>query len=133
MTEATKAPTLADLNKLISKRDAAQAVVKQLEEIIPGFEAQLKDALAAQQAREVVEVTGLAVGTTITFTYGRKDNRTERTGEVVAFAPAADTMPARYKVEVGSGFDIELLTVPARDVATPAPAVAADPLVEVAA
>jgi hypothetical protein len=68
-------------------------------------------------AREAIEVTGLPAGTEVTFEFGRKDNKKTYTGTVVAFRAAVDTLPSAYKVKVGDGFDAEIKTVPARDVA----------------
>ena len=82
----------------------------------------------AAKAREVIDVTGLDAYTKVTFEFGRKDNRKTLSGEVVAFAPAADKLPARYKIEVGSGFEASFYVVPSRDVALAAPVVVADAL-----
>lgn len=79
-----------------------------------------KEAEAAEQAlaasRQQIEVDGLPEFTKVRFTFGRKDTRKEYTGEVVAFRPAQGELPAAYRVETGTGFDLQVLTVPARDV-----------------
>lgn len=117
MTEATvtaKKPT---------KIEALEAKIATTQQALANYEAELgrlkqaeAEAAAIANARKSVEVDGLPAGTKVKFTYGRKDTRKDLTGEVVAFRQALDTLPASYRVEVGAGFDTELLTVPARDV-----------------
>lgn len=94
---------------------------------------ELAAAQAAEQAeaesgaaREQIEVTGLPEFTKVKFTFGRKDNRKEYTGEVVAFRPAGGDLPAAYRIETGAGFDLQVLTVPARDVQPVTPVVVED-------
>ena len=117
MTEATTKPT--KLQALTAKIATLQQQVTTLIAERDQLAAAEQEAAEKQAARASVEVTGLAPDTTISFIYGRKDNRKDRTGVVVAFAAAAGDMPARYKVKAGDGFDAELLVVPARDVYTP--------------
>lgn len=53
-----------------------------------------------------------AVGNVVNLTVGREANRRAVTGVVVGIAlNEAGTQPARYKVEVGTGFDAEFHTV----------------------
>lgn len=53
-----------------------------------------------------------AVGNVVNLTVGREANRRAVTGVVVGIAlNEAGTAPARYKVEVGTGFDAEFHTV----------------------
>lgn len=115
MTEATTTkPT--KIEALRSKIAAKQADLSKLEAALAA-EVLAEETTAAQaQARATIEVTGLPPLSRVRFQYGRKDTRKELTGEVVAFRPAQDTLPAAYRIEVGSGFDTEVLTVPARDV-----------------
>lgn len=117
MTEATIKPT--KLQTLITKHAAAVAAAAKLNAEIDELNVAAEAEAVAGAARRVVDVSGLEVGTAVVFVYGRKDTRKERAGVVKAFAAAVGDMPARYKIEVGDGFEAELLTVPARDVATP--------------
>lgn len=114
MTEATKKPT---------KIEALRAKIAAAQQALANYEAELSrltiaedQAAAERAAREQIEVVGLDAYTKVRFQYGRKATRKELTGEVVAFRPEQGSLPAAYRVEVGSGFDTEVLTVPARDV-----------------
>lgn len=114
MTEATKKPT---------KIEALRAKIAATQQALANYEAELSrltiaedQAAAERAAREQIEVVGLDAYTKVRFQYGRKDTRKEYTGEVVAFRPAQGELPAAYRVETGTGFDTEVLTVPARDV-----------------
>lgn len=122
MTETTKTKpvTVASLTRQIesitSRRDAARQYIlsadAELDALIPQ-----RDALAAaEQARAAIETEGLPPGTQVSFTFGRGDTRTDKVGTVIAFRPKADTTPAAYRIEVGEGFDKEVLTVPAASV-----------------
>ena len=51
------------------------------------------------------------VGNVVNLTVGREAKRREVTGVVVGIATNAAGQPARYKVEVGTGFDAEFHTV----------------------
>lgn len=120
MTDATTvAAKPTKLEALDVKLAAARATVDKLfaerNALVSAQEAEQ----AAAAAREAIDVTGLDAYTKVLFIFGRKENRKQREGNVVAFAPAAGELPARYKIEVGSGFDVEILTVPARDVTLP--------------
>ncbi len=124
MTEATT--KTIDPMKLAARLLAEQTkLTARLAEIATELEpltAIVEAAKAEQAARARVEVTGLDAFTTVEFDFGRKDNRKTQNGTVVAFAPAQDKLPARYKIEVGVGFDAQMLVVPARDVREAAPA-----------
>lgn len=114
MTEATKKPT--KIEALRTKIAAAQQALANYEAELSRLTLAEDQAAAERAAREQIEVVGLDAYTKVRFQYGRKDTRKELTGEVVAFRPEQGSLPAAYRVEVGSGFDTEVLTVPARDV-----------------
>lgn len=114
MSEPTTKPTkVQSLTKRAAELEAKLSVLHK--ELAAAQEAE-KAELAAGAARQQVEVDGLPEFTKVRFTFGRKDNRKEYTGEVVAFRPAQGELPAAYRVETGTGFDLQVLTVPARDV-----------------
>jgi len=71
---------------------------------------------AEAAARAVIDVDGLPAGAKVEFVFGRKENRVTNYGAVIGFAPAEGKLPARYKIEVGSGFDTVIFAVAARDV-----------------
>lgn len=113
MSETTK-PTKAQ--SLLSKIATAEAKLALMhKELAEVQAAEAKEAEIAA-ARQQIEVDGLPEFTKVRFTFGRKDTRKEYTGEVVAFRPAQGELPAAYRVETGTGFDLQVLTVPARDV-----------------
>lgn len=106
-----------------TKIEALQTKITGLQATIDKLNAELAELVKAEEAtageraaREQVEVIGLSPLTKVRFFFGRKDNRKEYTGDVVAFRPAAGELPAAYKIEVGTGFDTDIKTVPARDV-----------------
>ena len=114
MTEATTKPTkLGALNTRIEKLATELAkLTKERDD----YAANEQAILAAAEARKQIEVDGLPQFTKVVFFFGRKENRKQYSGEVVAFRGASDTMPAAYKIETGVGFDLEVKVVPARDV-----------------
>lgn len=122
MTETTKNKpvTVASLTKQIdtlnSKKAAAVAMLDQIGDALPGLIAQRDALAAAEQARAAIETEGLPVGTQVSFTFGRGETRTDKVGTVIAFRPKVDTAAAAYRIEVGEGFDKEVLTVPAASV-----------------
>jgi hypothetical protein len=101
------------INKAI---EATLSKLADLEAKKSKLEVEAEEEAATAAARAKIELVGLPVGTEVTFSFGRKDNRKEFTGKVLAFRPAADTLPAAYKVETGTGFDADIKVVPARDV-----------------
>lgn len=121
----TSAPVLstADQVKLAAKLVAEQTrITARLAEIaiaLVPLEEVAARVKAEAEARAAIDVTGLDAMTQVAFEFGRKENRKTLTGSVVAFAAAEGKVPARYKIEVGSGFNTELFTVPARDVSLP--------------
>ncbi len=54
----------------------------------------------------------VAVGTVVTFDYGREDRRHERSGKIVARKNSEDgNKVLQYRVQVGDGFEAELVNV----------------------
>ena len=114
MTEATTKPTkVQSLSKRAAELEAKLAVLHKELAAAQAIEAAEAE---AGKSRNEIEVTGLAEFTKVKFTFGRKDTRKEYTGEVVAFRPASGDLAAAYRIETGAGFDLQVLTVPARDV-----------------
>ena len=124
MTEATTKPTkLEALNTRITKLTAE---LEKLTKERDDYAANEQAILAAAEARKQIEVEGLPQFTKVVFFFGRKENRKQYSGEVVAFRGASDTLPAAYKIETGVGFDLEVKVVPARDVELAQPVVLED-------
>lgn len=58
------------------------------------------------------EFADVAVGTVVTFDYGREDRRHERSGTIVARKNNEDgSKVLQYRVQVGVGFEAELVNV----------------------
>lgn len=131
MSETTPAK-LTKLQTLDAKITAGEAALTKLREERNKLAAEETQAVEQAAARKQIEVDGLDEFTKVRFTFGRKDNRKDYTGEVVAFRPASGDLPAAYRIETGTGFDLQVLTVPARDVQPIAP-VAVEDAAEVAA
>lgn len=104
------------IDKLLASKAAAIAAIAAADEALPALQAERAAEVAAEQARELTESTGIPVGTQITFDYGRGETRTTKSGKVLAFRAKSDTVPAAYKVEVGEGFDLDVVTVLAANV-----------------
>lgn len=104
------------LQALRNKIEAAEAALVKLRAEATTLEQSEQAESEKAAARKQIEVDGLPEFTKVRFTFGRKDNRKDYTGEVVAFRPATGDMPAAYRIETGVGFDLQVLTVPARDV-----------------
>ena len=114
MTESTTKPTkLEALNTRIEKLTTELAKLTTERDNFAANEA--AERIRADN-RKQIEVDGLPQFTKVVFFFGRKENRKQYSGEVVAFRGASDTLPAAYKIETGVGFDLEVKVVPARDV-----------------
>lgn len=101
----------AQIAKLEAARAAAVVTIEGIDAKLPELITQLHREVEAAERIAEIEAKGVAVGSVITFDYGRAATRTERSGKVLAFRPKTDTVPAAYKVEVGEGFDLEVVTV----------------------
>lgn len=123
MSETTKLSKVQSLTKRAAELEAKLAVLHK--ELAAAKAVEAAEAEAGKN-REAVEVTGLPEFTKVRFTFGRKDTRKEYTGEVVAFRPASGDLAAAYRIETGTGFDLQVLTVPARDVQPVTPVVVED-------
>jgi hypothetical protein len=113
MSETTKPTKVQSLSKRVAELEAKLTVLHKELAVAQAVEAAEAE---AGKNREAVEVTGLPEFTKVRFTFGRKDTRKEYTGEVVAFRPASGELAAAYRIETGTGFELQVLTVPARDV-----------------
>ena len=89
------------LAKFISYVEADRAELAALQEVLPTL----------PEVAEGVPGATYDVGNVINLTVGREAKRREVTGVVVGIATNAAGQPARYKVEVGTGFDAEFHTV----------------------
>ncbi len=113
MSENIKPTKVQSLSKRVADLEAKLAVANK--ELVAAQEVEAA-AAEANKHRDLVETIGLPEFTKVRFTFGRKDTRKEYTGEVVAFRPASGELSAAYRIETGTGFDLQVLTVPARDV-----------------
>ena len=122
MTETTKTKpvTVASLTKQIDTLNvqlaSAAALIVQIEDKLPGLIARRDALVQAEQARTAIETEVLPPGTQVSFTFGRGETRTDKVGTVIAFRHKVETTAAAYRIEVGEGFDKEVLTVPAASV-----------------
>lgn len=116
MTEATTIakpvnPIVA-FKRLTEKRaslvEAIAVIDTQLEQY-----AGLKEQAEKDAAFRATIEAGLAVGTRVTYEFGRAATRVTKIGVVKAFKAAADKVPAQYRIESGEGFDAVIDTVPA--------------------
>lgn len=97
------------INKLISARAAAIASIEGIDAKLAELQP-LRDAEREKNAaRSAIEVVGLSKGTLVSYSYGRAEKRRDLAGEVVAFNPETKF----YRIQTGTGFDVELHTVPA--------------------
>ena len=85
--------------------DEREAQIASLEALIPTLpEASASVPAAAKRPK-------IEAGTAVQFRYGRGDTAKVRDGVVKARKDNADGNPELYRVEVGEGFDAELVTV----------------------
>lgn len=99
------------IDKLTTTRAAAAASIETIDAQLPALIEQRRLEINEEAQRAAVEAAGVQVGSVITFDYGRGETRTSKQGKVLAFRPKTDTLPAAYKVEVGEGFDLDVVTV----------------------
>lgn len=123
MTEATKPAAKAPLTKE-QKITAIQEQIAKLQQRLFNVE---NDIVEVKPAKVVALPE---VGADVLFRYGRTTNTTkpvEKIGRVLAVKPAmplegGKTSPAQIKVQVGEGFDAELVTIYAGQLVNPGPA-----------
>lgn len=123
--QATAAPSLLDLTgaalakkveQLGKERTKIENRLNEIEAVLPALKAKADAEYAEQQARELAESVGWAVGTTVDAEYGRKDKRRTLRGTVTAFQAKTESTPAVYAVLVGEGVAAEIIKVPAVNV-----------------
>ena len=91
-------PRLAKFTRYV---EADSAELAALQEVLPSL----------PEVAEGVPGATYDVGNVVNLSVGREAKRREVTGVVVGIATNAAGQPARYKVEVGTGFDAEFHTV----------------------
>ena len=102
------------IEKLRNARSAAEASIKgideKLAELVPLYELEQ----ATSQARQVIDVEGLPVGTSVSYGFGRAEKFRNLVGTVAAFNAETKT----YRILHGAGFDAEFHNVPSKAVTT---------------
>lgn len=105
---------LENLNKKIAaaktKRVELTEALTKLDATIAELNAEREEA-SKTSAFDTALAQGLAVGTSVSFEYGRGPTRRTLVGTVKAFKPAGDKDLAQYRIETGEGFDATVLTV----------------------
>lgn len=87
-----------------AQTDALQAQIAKAEERVVKLKAQLT---------EVTKFDNVGLNATVTFDYGRGNKVRQLTGVVTGDKPAEGNTPRLLAITVGSGFDAEVVKVPA--------------------
>jgi hypothetical protein len=72
---------------------------------------QVKRAALVLESANEIDTDTADVGVTISFNYGKGENRTVRSGVVLGRKAAEGKSPALIKVAIGQGFDAEIVTI----------------------